>query len=329
MKKVLLSLLIIFIVLITSCSVGVGSVKTYRNNEVDLKILDSVKILDDKVLDSINNNDVNKIIEISSESLKNDSKNLKELLGGMYELMKEKSFDYKDRYYCKVSKVGKYSFSIETLEDDPFTINVEAMSKDIFVSVIKSNSKINDYLISLLYIKEQGKWKLTKLNIGEYSYDGMTVNDLYEKTKLLDTKGYKMPAALYSILSDRLLHSAPFLQYKKESEITSYYKNLTDNLKKYYIFPYKLKDTNNVEICGFDVRCVKEGLIPVIKYKTDINLSSYKEVEKEANDINEEVVRLYSGLKENFKFFLYEAYSEFPVDPKINYKFYGIVVEQK
>jgi hypothetical protein len=58
-------------------------------------------------------------------------------------------------------------------------------------------------------------------------------------------------------------------------------------------------------------------------------MSKSEELKKEANDINKDVTSQYLGMKENFKFILYEAYSEPPVDPKTTYKYYRTKVEQK
>jgi len=326
MKKVLIGLLFIITLFSTSCTFGGGSVTTFRNNDIEKETIDTIKVLDDKVLESIKDNDVDKVLDISSKSIKNDSAKLKELLKNINESAKDRSFDYKDRYYCKVNKVGKYNFTIGTLEDDPFYIKVDALSTDVFVSLIKSNSKINDYMLSLIYIKEQGEWKLNTFYFGDYSYQGMNASELYKEAKSLNSKGYTVPAGLYLSLSSRLLRPAPFLQYKEESEIVSYGKNLQDSIKKNYGFPKKLESASEIEIYGLDVQCVKEGLLPVIKYTTNTELINENAVKKEANVIDKEVINLYPGMKETFKFFLYEAYSEPPVDPKIKYNCYRTVV---
>ena len=340
MRKVLVSLFMICTLFITSCSIGAGSgvgvsagagsAKIDHNDEINKEILDSVKILDDKVLDSIKNNDADKILEISSEAFKKESGKLNEWLANANESEKNRVFDYQDRYYCNVDKVGKFNLNVNTLKDDPFYITVEAASKDIFVSLIKSTSNKDDSLLSLIYIKEQGEWKLRTLTIDNYSYGGMNAIDLYEKAKSLDTQGYKVPASLYSVLSNKLLHPAPFIKYKKESEITDYHKKLLENIKNDYTFPQKLKNANNVEIYGLDVKYViDKGIVPFIKYTTDIEWSNKKEIEKEANDMNNEVTSLYPGMKETFKFILYEAYSEPPVDAKKTYDCYRTGVEEK
>jgi len=329
MRKILLSLLMIFTVCISGCSVGAGSVVTYHNNDINNETSEAVKILDDKVLESLKKNEEDKILEISSEVFKKDSGKLKEMLGSINEVVKDKTFDYKDRYYCKISKVGKYNFTIGSPKEDPFYINLAAVSKEIYVSLIKSSSDICDYMLSLVYIKEKGEWKLYEMSFGDYSYGGMAPIDLYNKAISLDKNGYKVPAALYSVLSNRTLHPAPFLQYKKEKEITDYSKKLLKKLNDAYVFPKKLENTKNIKIQGFDVRYVKEGVIPVVKYITDTGLSNQEDLIKEANAMNNEVTGLYTGMKESFKYVLYEAYSEPPVDPKITYKCYRTIVEQK
>lgn len=330
MRKGLFTLFIIFTVFITSCSTGAGVTQVKYNSEIDKEILESVKILDDKVLESVKNRDADKILEISSEAFKKDSGKLNELLDNINKSVKDKSFDYQARYYCKVNKIGDYNFTINDLKDDPFCITVDAMSPDIFVSLIKSTSNSDDSLVTLIYIKEQGEWKLRTLYFGDYSLNGMNAIDLYEKAKSLEAEGYKIPANIYAGVSNRLLRPASFLQYKKESEIKDYSKKLYESIKNEYTFPQKLKNTDNVEIYAFDVKYIADkGIVPIIKYTTGIKLSNKKEIEKEANDINDEVNSLYPGMKKNFKSFLYEAYSEPPADSKKTYNCYRTEVEQK
>ncbi|NRT73806.1 hypothetical protein [Clostridium beijerinckii] len=333
MKKVLLSLFVVFTFFLTSCSLGTGlitsegGVKINQNDEINKEILDTIKNLDDQVLDNIKSNSQDKILEIYSENFKeNDNK---EVLGDIEKNIKDKSFDYQGRYYCNISKIGKYNFSIETSKEEPFDINLGAISKEMFVSLIKSNSKSDDYMLALIYVKEQGEWKLNTLHCGAYSYNGMNAIDLYEKAKSLDGQGYKVAAALYLDLYNEVLRPAPFLQYKRESELNDYSKQLTEYFKNNNQFPEKLKNFKNINIYGFNVKYVNgSGIVPFIRYVTDTDLSNKDAIEKEANDINGNVISQYPGMKENFNIFIYEAYSEAPVDSNKTYKDYRTAVKQ-
>ena len=336
MRKILLSLFIILTTFITSfapggsVNAGAGLAQVDHNDNIKKQILDSVKILDDKVLDSIKNNNPDKIFEISSEEFKNNSLSFKETLASNNKDFKDLSFEYKDRYYCKVNNVGKFNITITTAEDDPFYITTEAINKDIFVSLIKTTSNKDDYLFTLIYIKENDEWKLRTFYAGNYSMDGMNAIDLYEKAKSLEAQGYKLPASTYMGLCSKLLRPASFIQYKKESEIVDYSKKLNKSITDEHTYPEKLKNTNNAEIYGFDVKYTKnDGIIPVVKYVTGIELGKKEELQKEADGMNKEVTDKYSGMKENFKYILYEAYSERPIDPKKTYNNYRSGVQQK
>lgn len=334
MKKALLILFTIFTLILSSCSNVVGltgaSVENITHDkDINKKILDSIKTLDDQVLDDIKNNNQDKILEISSDEFKKNSANSKDLFDNISKLVKDKSFEYQDRYYCESSKIGKVNFPINT-KDNLFTINLEAISKEMFISLIKSNSKTDDYILALIYVKEQDQWKLQTLHCGSYSFEGMNAVDLYEKAKSIDSQGYKVPAAIYLNLSKTILSPAPFIRYKKENEINDYNKQLFDYFKNNNHFPEELKNFNNIKIYGFDVKYVNgSGIVPFIKYVTNTELSNKEAIQKEANDINSDVIGQYSGMKENFNNFIYEAYSESPVDPNKTYKDYRTLVKQK
>ena len=327
MRKVLfsISLFIIFTVSITSC--GVHHEEWYHNDKINKEILDSVKIVDDKVLDSIKNNQEDKLLEIGSEAFRNAPKNPNVPFADMSKQIKDKSFDYRDRYYFVSKKIGDSNFTINISNDEYITL--EATNTDMFVSLRKSNSNKHDYLLAIVYVKEQGEWKLDRYALKDYSYDGMNAIGLYEKAKSLDSQGYKMPAISYGILSAVTLHPASFLHYKKESEITDFFKKLSVDVKNEYTFPQKLKSHNNLEIYSFTVRTDIEGVIPVVRYVTNIELSKKEAIDKEVNDINDEVISLCPGMKENFKQLIYEAYSEEPLDSKKTYNYYRTTVEQK
>jgi len=338
MKKILLSLFLIFTLFITSCSTGggvtgVGAVTITQNNGINKEILDSGKSLDDQVLDDLKNNNLDKILEISSEEFKQKSSTNKEWFEELQKYTKDKPFDNPDRYYCEINKVGKYNFAIKDLKDDLFSINLDAIGNEMFISLFKTKSQKDDFIVLLIYIKEQGKWKLNTLSGVQYSYDGMNAIDLYEKAKSLEAQGYAVPANIYMGLCSKILRPAPFIQYKKESEINDYGKKLNQSITDKYAFPEKLKNTNNVELYGFRVEYTKnDGIIPVVRYVTSIGLDSSDKKEKlgkEANDMNKEVTDKYPGLKANFKYVLYEAYSEPPIDPKKTYPDYRTGVEQK
>jgi preprotein translocase subunit SecG len=328
MKKVLfsLSLFIIFIVFITSCA-GVHHEEMYHNDKIDKQILDSVKVIDDEVLDDIKNDNQNRLNKLGSEAFKNEPLSSNELLDTMSKQVKDKSFDYQDRYYFVSKKIGNSKFTMNISKDQYITL--EATNSDIFVSLRKSNSNKHDYLLATVYVKEQGEWKLDRFALKDYSYDGMNAIDLYEKAKSLNAQGYKIPALTYGVLSAVTLHPASFLHYQKENEITDFYKKLADDVKNAHLFPQKLKNSNNLEIYSVTVRNDVEGVIPVIRYVTGIELSNKEAIEKEANDINDEVNSLYPGMKESFKQLIYEAYSEEPVDSKKTYNYYRTTVEQK
>lgn len=327
MRKVLfsISLFIVFTVAITSC--GVHQEEWYHNDKISKEILDSVKIVDDKVLDSIKNNQEDKLLELGSEAFRNAPENPNVPFSDMSKQIKDKSFDYRDRYYFISKEIGDSNFTVNISNDEYITL--EATNTDIFVSLRKSNSNKHDYLLATVYVKEQGEWKLDRYALKDYSYDEMNALGLYEKAKSLDSQGYKMPAINYGILSVITLHPASFLHYKKESEITDFVKKLAADVKNEYTFPQKLKSHNNLEIYSFTTRNDIEGVIPIVRYVTDIELSNTEAIDKEVNDINDEVISLYPGMKENFKQLIYEAYSEEPVDSKKTYNYYRTTVELK
>jgi hypothetical protein len=327
-KVIKFSFIILFSLILTACSLGAGTTTTLHNDEINKKTRSLIEGLDTKVIDSIKNNNVKTISEISSEAFKSELNSSDTFTQTGDNQFKNKSFEYRDQYLCKFNKVGDYNFTIATLKNDPFSINLKAESNEMFISLLKSNSGVYDYLVANIYIKENNEWKLRTVSTSDYSFNKMSPLDFYENAKSLKNEGYTIPACLYMNISNKMLRPAPFIQYKKEKEIKEFTKKLLDDVNSKYTFPIKVKEVDsNIEVCGLDVICTVEGIVPVIKYTTEINLNDGDALKTEANKISSEVLKMYPGMKETFKIFLFEAYSEIPSDPQKTYNNFRTIIE--
>lgn len=300
-----------------------------RNEGIDNTIRDEIEKLDRIVIDSLKNLDKDALIGISSPLFTDNTVDLDGFLSMINQAIGSTSFDYKEKYYCKQQKVGQYTATVSSLsEDDPFFVTVDVDSPEVYVSLMKSDSGIIDYMLTNVYIKEDGDWKLISLYCGEYSYHGMTVVDLYKKAKELDESGHQLPALMYAGLYSNMLRPAPHVQYKIEGEIKAFSKQIYEDVSQSYTFPQKLDGGNGVEIYGIELIVVKDDFIPMIKYITNTGTDDAANSEKEAHDIHAETMSKLEGVKECFDIFLYRAFSEPPIDPSKQYPCYTTVVEK-
>lgn len=328
MKKYIFCILTIILLFTTSCSPNGGTTMTYHNEDIDTQVRNEIIPVETAILTAIADKDLELLKKNSAENFLLNTGDLSNGLTQLNEAIKDKALVDKDKFYFKTDEIGTHEIMSTLSGDFPYTITITALNKESFISTLKTNTGVIDYLLTFVYTKEDKQWKLNGISIGDYTYGGKTALDYYNKAKESKEKSYMVPAALYANITNKLLRPAPFIQYKNETEIITFGNALYEDINEEFKFPYKLKENSDIELIALDIHILTEDLVPIVKYKTNIDLRKIEEIEKEANTMKDEVLSLYPGLKENFDKFLFQAFSEYPADPNKTYNFYGTIIEE-
>lgn len=304
----------------------------YKNDNIPSTISTNIHRLNNQVVDGILNKQPPKIINIASSSLKKENKKIEELVIQLEQIVKGSKFSIKDEYYEKLEKIGNYTFTIPSdLEaDDRYYLNsLEAISDEVYVSLLVTDSKSVDHLVALLYGKESGEWKLFGIYSGQYSAQGLNAIVLYQKALELDKKGYLIPAFLYEKLAINLLRPVQFFQYDKEREIQKYGDDLAKRVNEKFYWPIKLDSMQTKpEVISIDVVSVAEGgLMPIIPYVSSVDLNDPEKLKLEAEEMTNILGNMFPGLLPNFNNIAFRAYSEQPINPQKQYSYYGTVID--
>jgi hypothetical protein len=326
MRKYVIFILAVILFTASSCSVGVGKTATYHNQGIDAQIQKDLESFEGVILKAISDKDVELLTKNSTETFIQSAGDLSNGLAQLNEALKSHNFIQQDKFYFTTDKIGNFQITSLLTEDLPYAITISAFNRENFVSTLKSTTGVIDYLLTFVYTKENEQWKLGGVSIGDYTYGGLTALDYYSKAKQFKEKSYLVPAALYANITNKLLRPAPFIQYKNEPDIVNFGNDLYEELNEEYKFPYTLKENNGIELISLDITYTTEGLLPVIKYKTNLSLDNVAAIEEEANKIKNEVLNLYPGMKESFHKFLFRAFTEYPTDPNVSYEFYGTII---
>lgn len=292
MKKIYFVVTMVTIIsLLTSCistGTGIGVSTTNRKSDIDGLVKNEIDNLNKKVINSINTNNINELLEITSKDFKNNSDGLKEFLSKINGSKHSLEFKVIDEYHSTLKKVGNYNFTITTLEEDnPFFINnISAPSDEIYIVLMSTDDKINKFLMSLVYVKEKEKWRLFLLSFGDYAYQGLNAIEYFQKAKQLKIKGDNISAFVYMNLASKLLRPSNILQYKKENEFIKFHDELSKEVINKYKFPIELGSIESKpNIFNISVTNTMDGVLPIVMYKSNINLDNTEEIEEEANKI--------------------------------------------
>ncbi len=329
MKKFLI-LLSLVIFGLQSCNVGTS--ETWKDENIDASLKREIETLDNKVIEAIASNNTMLLKKIMSEKLLEKSgKNIGQLIEQVGRVISSKNFNILNQYHVKNSTTGIGNTVLSGIsKENDYIIHYQALNKEIFISIIIPENRLDEFIITNIYGKYPDGWKLNILQFGQYRINGQTAPELYSKAKGEYEKGYLVDAANDIFLSSRVANPAnKFWQYQKEDEIKKFYNKVLTEIKSEYSFPLTLEKINTKpQIMNIFPFGMQEGYFPMVEYLTNINLKDTVKTKIENDQIHQSIGKVFKGLDKDKKYIFYKAYNEIP-NGKTPVPAYGFVKENE
>lgn len=301
-----------------------------HNDEIDAEIRNNIHSLNEKIIESIKNNDPTIMYNLFVNEVKDkDIVNVENLYSQFAPAIDGKEFELYNEYYIVSHNWRPVQLVVPsgTIADSEFCMRVSAPSNNTYISLLKSEGEFKDFVFSLVYVKVNNEWRLNIAHLGIMNIGGKTVLQWFQEAKQLSIKGYKVPALLRLSVVNQILHPAPFIQYTKEKEIIALTSETQATIDKRHKFPIRLSSIpNEPEIYYIEPQFVQMDLIPMIKYVTKIPLDNISELQKEVNSMTTEMESIFPGITKDVSHIAYKAFSEHPTDPKKTYTCYVLTV---
>lgn len=325
-RKIGVCILTVICLVIAASGCGKHWISTMHIDEgIDGDIREEVAVLDKSVIQSIKNHNADAILDIGSRKLIEEG--AAEWVDMVFELVKDAKIEYVGRYYACVDKPGNQSIVLNPTQDVPYYVSTQAYANQIFVSLMSATTDSAEYMLSFTYVIEDGAWKVVSLYVGEYKVHGMSAVDLYEKAVKLYDDDLVIPAAMYAGVCSNMIRPSSAVQYKQEAEMMKFIKKVAQEVEDDYTIPFKLSTIDGVEVYSMQLIYVKEGLVPSIRYITNIDMDREDEIQREAKEIHQALMVLFDGMDESFDVFVYKAFAEPPLDPSRKYRAYTTIIE--
>ena len=329
MKKILI-LLSLVIFGLQSCNIGTS--ETWKDENIDASLKREIETLDNKVIEAIASNNTMLLKKIMSEKLLEKSgKNIGQLIEQVGRVISSKNFNILNQYHVKNSTTGIGNTVLSGIsKENDYIIHYQALNKEIFISIIIPENRLDEFIITNIYGKYPDGWKLNILQFGQYRINGQTAPELYSKAKGEYEKGYLVDAANDIFLSSRVANPAnKFWQYQKEDEIKKFYNKVLTEIKSEYSFPLTLEKINTKpQIMNIFPFGMQEGYFPMVEYLTNINLKDTVKTKIENDQIHQSIGKEFKGLDKDKKYIFYKAYNEIP-NGKTPVPAYGFVKENE
>lgn len=335
MKTIIVLLFLVVFILNISC--GMASVKpdfylVKENEEISLPLQREIYKLDKNIIEIIQKGGPDELSgyfvtgSIYEQAIRQQNANV---FPKAATLMKDKELiAYRD-FYCTCSGESSAPCIVLPKTDYDFQVSIPRASNEMYVS-LSETLEFNKLLLSLIYAKQNGQWKLFQYYIGSFKIAEKNAVQWYEEALSYYNQGNLTLALLRLDVAYGCLHPAPFLKYRRENEIIQFTKKAEAEFKDKYTFPIQLSDIKgNPAIYSIKGQFVQQDIIPVVWYVTSYKLEDVSNLKEEGNFLSPIVQEMFPGIAEGTKYIVFKAFTELPTDPQKVYNSYGTIVEIK
>ncbi|MNK06464.1 hypothetical protein D3C87_243630 [compost metagenome] len=168
-------------------------------------------------------------------------------------------------------------------------------------------------LVVIYGLTDKG-WKINDIEVSMFGHYKKTAKQYYDIAKQYEEKGFLLDAFQNADLAMVSIKEAEsMLKFDDEKNIGLYRTKLQHKLNTKYKFPLLIEDIKTrPEIIGIEYVLTKEGMFPVLNYKTLLPLNDIVGLEYEYKLVKEKAKGIYTDLDFNKRAIIYRACNSLP-----------------
>lgn len=317
---------LVLLLTFTGCSAWVLSEKTVINEDIDPALRRTLSKIENKLFASLREKDEEGFTSLLSKNLLGlEDFDSAQFLDQIQPYVRE--YEFKKLYEYYTTAKGMKSGNRVTLTIDPPGQKNRFIIKNINIEGNECYNlfytSVNEEGFQLLFYaglsKFENQWKINLIHIGDYSFEGATAQDYYEKAVALKDEGKTLPAAVYALIMNKLQYPGSLLQYENDKKYNDFFNDIIKDVNEKMAFPIEL---NAIEFYNMNILLTREhGYIPLITYVTDTPLE--KEALKDELDTHRDEIELHLGdLGAYFDRIIMQGVNERPDDVQKQYDMY-------
>lgn len=301
-----------------------------RNEEIEDNLRKHIEMLNDRIIHALKNNDYSHIIAMFPDEIQQEPaiNNQTKKVFSQVNAIIHNDFKIYDEYYYSRKGLGKFTCRIVSEGSERYTLTLEGVSNNVYVSLLEASDGAKDYLFGVVYTQEDNVWKLFLIDVGIFRIAGKNFVAWYEEARQFYNDGFLAPAILRVHVSEACRYPVRFMVYDEEKDYFDFAKKLQLEIRKHYTFPLTLSDMKSQPVLvSIKPQFVEKKLLPMIYYKTTIPFEHVQELQQEVHEMTPILKSLFPGITKGIDAVVYKAFSELPTDPNKPYDTYGLVVE--
>lgn len=205
--------------------------------------------------------------------------------------------DYKkyDAYYLSGLTKSDISIRAKKSDDSKDYIMFTPASDELYAALYASENEYVSQVITLLFSKVSGKWKIVWIDSTDLAYNGEKADFYYEKSKEARESGQEMLAYIYVQMMYNISQPGRLYYYEKTEEMLEYANEMS--VWGETNFPVELP-TGNVYLVG--IAREETGIVPMFLYHTAADITNAEAFRADAIRAKNEFVKKYPEIAENF-----------------------------
>ena len=241
-------------------------------------------------------------------------------------VIKGRAFRIYDQFYIKNAKKSDTTIIKSGKGAAAYTMDFIAPEKENYISMLIAGDTLNEVMLTLMYIKENGKWKLSSLVGEDYSLNSLDAIQQYNYARTLLEKGDLIDAVNVMALANHCLHTGGnIFSYENAAKIIRFGDSLTAVTKARYVFPYTVNELpGKPSVFNIHYEVMDHHFTPMIMYLTSINVSDTVALKAENQIFQKNIGTIFQGMDKNNRTLLYRAFNEHP-DEKTSPKYFGYI----
>jgi hypothetical protein len=312
-NRLFISAVILFILFfLQGCHFKTNVYGMYKNENIDGTKRNQIKLLNEKLVSGIHSANITSIKEIFSEGLvQHLTSNFDSVLLVVKSFTTNSDFQLIGEYDILSSNNNSENNSIPVNE---FNLSFSSSNQETYVSLLDISNDVYDILITAIYGNYDGKWRLNILQFGKYKLYGKTAKyyykiakENYDKSNLIDAYfNIDIAGNLYRPVND-------YSQHQNKSDIDNLNKRIIDGIDLNYKFPITYNSIKTEpSIFKINNNIWDGGHFPLFQYLTKIDIKDTLALKIENQQLEKEIEKSFSGLRNNNKYIYTQAYNVMP-----------------
>lgn len=320
-----ISMLLLFgLILLFGCSVSSEN----WNDHIDAKSRAKIKVLDDKIIEALHENNPQKLKELFSDELKRNSGNqIDAFVEKIHGSFKTKNYTILDEYLASNPAIGTTGTAMKGISGEyDYKISYPVLTKETYISLLLDNGVGNKHLVTCIFGKYGSDWKLTVLKIGDYSFFGKNAIDFYKQAEENYKRGNLVDAANDIVMINQTATPADDVFHYQNAEAMSAFANkVWAEVNNKFVFPIKVNEIKtSPQILNVTPTPMAEGIYPTVGYLSKIALDDTIALKRENEDLRKVIGDIFPGIEKGKKYIFFKAYNEIPNGKDLT-KSYGFV----